>query len=244
MRRFTVAIATAVLAVALPFAVRGTGVPVFDASNLLQNTTTALKTVAMAAKQVEQYNLQLQQYANEIKQATGLADVARVYQQYQQTQQQLAQLYAQFGNSGNLQNYLNQFQNVAYWQQVPPQNYAQAANSSWNQNSQTQKQQNDAWAQALAQHQQLLQSDAARMEAAQRSAAGAGTELAAIQASSQLNAAVLNQLLQIHALLVQEQQALQTRQASGANDEAMRKAANQKFEGWTYKEGSGRTWQP
>jgi P-type conjugative transfer protein TrbJ len=189
----------------------------------------------MAAKQVEQYNLQLQQYANEIKQATGLADVARVYQQYQQTMQSLQSLYGQFQNGGNLQNYLNQFQNVNYWAQVPPANYPAAASASWNQNSQTQKQQNDAWAQMLAQHQQLLQQDAARLQAAQASANGADSQLAAIQASAQLNAAIANQLLEIHALLVKEQQALQARQATVANDEAMRKAASDQFYRSTYQ---------
>jgi P-type conjugative transfer protein TrbJ len=232
MRRAVIATAAAVLTVAVP---APAGVPVIDYSNLFQNTTTALKTVAMAAKQVEQYQLQLQQYANEIKQATGLADVARVYQQYTQTQQQLAQIYGQFSNGGSLQNYLNQFQNVQYWEQVPPANYPAAAQQNWAQNSQTQKQQNDNWALAIAQHQQLLEQDAARLQAAQQSAAGADGQLAAIQASAQVNAAVANQLMEIHALLLQEQQALQARQASQANDEAMRKAATDQFYRSTYQ---------
>jgi P-type conjugative transfer protein TrbJ len=223
----------AVLTAAVP---APAGIPVIDYSNLFQNTTTALKTVAMTAKQVEQYNLQLQQYANEMKQATGLADVARVYQQYQQTMQSLQGIYGQFANGGNLQNYLNQFQNVQYWEQVPPANYPAAASASWSQNSQTQKQQNDSWAQAIAQHQQLLQQDAARLQTAQQSAAGADGELAAIQASAQINAAIANQLLEIHALLVQEQEALQARQASQANDEAMRQAASAAYARPTYQD--------
>lgn len=217
---------------------------VIDTSNLWQNTTTALKSVAMAAQQVQQYQLQLQQYQNEMKQATGLADVARVYQQYQQTMQSLQSLYGQFANGGNLQNYLNQFQNVNYWAQVPPANYPAAAGASWNQNSQTQKQQNDAWAQALAQHQQLLQQDAARLQAAQQSAAGADGELAAIQAGAQINAAIANQLMEIHALLVQEQQALQSAQASRANEAAQRQAATNAWSQNTYQPAQEISYKP
>jgi len=238
MRRAVIVMTAAVLTVAVP---APAGIPVIDYSNLFQNTTTALKAVQSYAQQVQQYQLQLQQYANEVKQATGLADVARVYQQYQQTMQSLQSLYGQFGN---LQNYLNQFQNVNYWAQVPPANYPAAASASWNQNSQTQKQQNDAWAQALAQHQQLLQNDAARLQSAQQSASGADSELAAIQASAQINAAIANQLMEIHALLVQQQEALQARQASQANDEAMRQAASDAWSRGVYQPSSQKSFEP
>jgi type IV secretion system protein TrbJ len=241
MRRFTLAIVAAVLAAAAPLWAQWA---VFDASTFGQATITAAKTTASYAQQVQQYQTQLNQYANEIKQATGLADVARVYQQYQQTMQSLQSLYGQFGNGGNLQNYLSQFQNVQYWAQVPAANYPAAANASWNQNSQTQKQQNDNWAQMLAQHQQLLQSDADRLQAAQTSAQGADGQLAAIQASAQLNAAIANQLMEIHTLLVQEQQALQARQASQANDEAMRKAASDAWRQNTYTPAQEISYEP
>jgi P-type conjugative transfer protein TrbJ len=219
---------------------------VIDGSNLLQNTTTALNSVRSVAQQISAYNLQLQQYANEMKQATGLADIARVYQQFQQTQQQLQQLYGQFGNGGSLQNYLQQFQSVNYWSQVPPGNYSQAANASLNQNSQTQKDYNDGWAKGLAQHQQLLAQDAAALERAQTNANTAEGQMQAIQASAQINAAVAQQLLEIHALMVQQQEALQARQASQVNQEAMAKAYNDKLTGagTTYTAHDGKVWMP
>jgi type IV secretion system protein TrbJ len=226
-------------------------IPVTDYANTYQNTTTALnsvKSVAQGAQQlstqVNQYQTQLNQYANEIKQATGLAQAAQIYQQFTQTQQQLQSLYGMFGNGGSLQNYLSQFQNVQYWAQVPPGNYSQAANASWNQNSQTEKDLNDKWAQGLAQQQQLLAQDAAAMQRAQTNANTAEGQLAAIQASAQVNAAVAQQLLEIHALLVQQQEALQARQASQANEEAMGKALNDKIMGvgTTYTAHEGKVW--
>jgi conjugal transfer/entry exclusion protein len=68
--------------------------------------------------------------------------------------------------------------------------------------------------------------------------------LAEMQANAQINAAMANQLLEIHALLVQEQQALQARQASQANEDAMRKAASDRFNQWTVQPGSGELLRP
>jgi P-type conjugative transfer protein TrbJ len=228
-------------------------IPVTDYANTYQNTTTALnsvKSVAQGAQQiatqVNQYQTQLNQYANEIKQATGLAQVAQIYQQFTQTQQQLQSLYGMFANGGNLQNYLNQFQSVQYWQQVPPGNYSQSASASLNQNSQTQKDADDRWAQGLAQQQQLLAQDAAAMERAQTNVNTAQGQMQAIQASAQINAGVASELEQIHAMLIQQQEALQARQASQANQEAMAKAYNDKLTGagTTYTAHDGKVWMP
>ena len=244
MRRAFITIAAAVLAASVPHARAQWAVA--DAGNLVQNTTTAMNSVRSVAQQISAYQLQLQQYANQVKQATGLADVARIYQQFTQTQQQLQSLYSQFAGGGNLQQYLSQFQSVDYWAQVPPGNYSQAANASLNQNSQTQKNVDDNWAKALAQHQQLLQQDAAALERAQTNANTAEGQMQAIQASAQINAAVAQQLLEIHALLVQQQEALQARQASQANQDAMGKALNDRVMGvgTTYTAHEGKVWIP
>ena len=55
---------------------------------------------------------------------------------------------------------------------------------------------------------------------------------------------MLNQLLQIHALLVQEQQALQARQATVGNDEAMRKAATDAWTKNTYQPAKEISYEP
>jgi type IV secretion system protein TrbJ len=98
-----------------------------------------------------------------------------------------------------------------------------------------QKQFNDDWATSVAQHQQLLQQDAANLQRAQSSAQSADSMLAEMQANAQINAAMANQLMEIHALLVQEQQALQARQASQANEDAMRQAATERYLHWNYQ---------
>ena len=232
MRRVTITAATLAFLTAAPCARAQWAV--IDGSNLVQNTTTALKTVQMSLTQVQQYQTQLNQYRLQIMNATGLAQAAQIYQQYARTMQQLTSLYQQLGNPSALQNYLNQFQNVNYWTNVPAANFPATAAASQTQNSLTQKQANDAWAQALQQHQQLLTQDAAALTRAESNAQTAQGQLQAIQASAQLNAAVAKQLMEIHALLVQEQQALQARQGSQANDEAMRQAASAAYASPTY----------
>ena len=238
------ALTSAVLVAAVPLLSLGTGIPVVDVAAIGKLVQNGLTETQQLAQQIQTARNTLDTYVLAAKQATGLGEVARIYQQYQQTMQQLQSLYGQFANDGSLQNYLQQFQNVQYWEQVSPQNYAQAASSSWDQNSQTQKQYNDAWAQSLAQHQQLLQSDAANLQRAQGSAQSADSMLAEMQANAQINAAMANQLLQIHALLVQEQQALQARQASQANDEALRKAASEAYARPTYQPSSQDSFEP
>jgi type IV secretion system protein TrbJ len=231
MRRSVISITAAALCAAVPL--RAT-IAVIDYTAIGQLIKSGLTETQQLAQQVQTAENTLNAYTLAAKQATGLGEVAKIWQQYQQTMGQLQGLYGQFSNGGNLQNYLNQFQNVNYWAQVPPGQYNATAAQSWDQNSLTQKQQNDNWAQSIALHQQMLQQNAAQLQRAQSVANSTDSELAAIQSSAQLNAGIANELLEIHALLVQEQQALQARQASVANDDAMKQAASQKALTWTF----------
>ena len=53
-----------VLAIINPWSLIASGIPVFDASNMMQTTISAIQNVAAVAKQVQQYQTQLQQYQN------------------------------------------------------------------------------------------------------------------------------------------------------------------------------------
>ncbi|MBV8225709.1 MAG: P-type conjugative transfer protein TrbJ [Verrucomicrobia bacterium] len=211
-----------VLVAALPLASQG-GIPVIDYSNLLQNTTTALKQVAAYAQQVQQYQLQLQQYANQVK--NTVAPVAQVWQAAQGTMNSVLGTVNMFqGGQSQLQGYLNQFQNVNYWLSAPPGNYTyQTAGSI------AQKQANDAMVKGIVQQQAQIRADAATLEQLQSQASTADGQMKALVAANQLAALQQEQLLQIRALLVQEQQALAARGQTLANDEAMREAATEKF---------------
>jgi len=210
------------LVAALPLTSPG-GIPVIDYSNLLQNTTTALKQVAAYAQQVQQYQLQLQQYANQVR--NTVAPVAQVWQAAQSTMNSVMGTVNMFqGGQSQLQGYLNQFQNVNYWLSASPNSYTyQTAGSI------AQKQANDAMVKGIVAQQAQIRADAATLERLQSQASTADGQMKALYAANQLAALQQEQLLQIRALLVQEQQALAARNATLANEEAMREAATKKF---------------
>ena len=202
------------LVATLPLSSPGTGIPVIDASNLTQNTVTALKQVAAYAQQVQQYQLQLQQYANQIR--NTVAPAAQVWQAAQGTMNGVLGTVNMFqGGQSQLQGYLNQFQNVNYWLGASPNSYTyQTAGSI------AQKQANDALVKGIVAQQAQIRADAATLERLQAQASGADGQMKALMAANQLAALQQEQLLQIRELLLQEQQALVARNATLANDEA------------------------
>lgn len=221
MKKMILTSVAVVLVAALPISSPGT-MPVIDYSNLTQNITTALHQVSAYAQQVQQYQLQLQQYANQVRNTA--APVAQVWQQAQQAMNGVMGTAGMFQNGSALQSYLNQFQNVNYWLSAPPGNYTyQTAGSV------AQKQANDALVKGIVTQQAQIQKDAATLEQLQSQASTADGQMKALMAANQLAALQQEQLLQIRALLVQEQQALAARNQTLANDEAMREAATQKF---------------
>src|SRR5260370_3471097 len=121
MRRKVLTTVVFVLVAALPATSPGTGIPVLDVSNLVQSTTTALKQVQAYAQMVQSYQLQLQQYANMVK--NTVAPVAQVWQTAQGTMNGELGNVNMFQNDSQLQGYLSQFQNVNYWLSPPPSSY-------------------------------------------------------------------------------------------------------------------------
>src|SRR6516164_4105413 len=222
MKKMILTSVAVVLVAALPISSPGT-MPVIDYSNLTQNITTALHQVSAYAQQVQQYQLQLQQYANQIR--NTVAPAAQVWQQAQQTMNSVMGTVNMFqGGQSQLQSYLNQFQNVNYWLSASPSSYTwQTAGSM------AQKQANDALVNGIVAQQAQIRADAATLERLQSQASTAEGQMAALMAANQLVALQQEQLLQIRALLVQEQQALAARGQTLANDEAMREAATKKF---------------
>jgi P-type conjugative transfer protein TrbJ len=210
-----------VLVPALPLSSSGYTL-MHDPLNMIENTMTALHQVSAYAQQMQQYQLQMQQYANQVK--NTVAPAAQVWQQAQQTMNSVMGTVGMFQNGSALQSYLNQFQNVNYWLSAPAGNYTyQTAGSI------AQKQANDALVKGIVAQQAQIRADAATLERLQSQASTADGQMKALMAANQLAALQQEQLLQIRALLVQEQQALAARNQTLANDEAMREAATKKF---------------
>jgi P-type conjugative transfer protein TrbJ len=198
-------------------------IPTIDSANLVQNTTIALKQVASYAQQVSQYQLQIQQYENQLRNTA--APVAQVWQSAQSAMRGVMGTVSIFQNPSGLQSYLNQFQDYNYWLSAPSSNY----NAYQATGSVAQKQANDAMVNGIVAQQAQIQRDAASLQQLQSQASTADGQMKALSAANQLAALQQEQLLQIRALLLQEQQSLAARSQTDANDAAMRKAATEKF---------------
>jgi len=209
----------------LPVTSSGT-MPVIDYSNLIQNTTTALKQVAAYAQQVQQYETQILQYKNQLLNTLGIAPALQVWQQSQAVMNQIMALTSMFQNGSSLQNVLNQFQSPNYWLNTPVTSYPNQPPGGL-----TQYQATQAMFQGLAKQTQQIQADAATLQRLQSTASGAQGQMQALSAANQLAALEQAQLLQIRALLMQEQQALAAKNASSANSDAMHQGATQTYYG-------------
>jgi len=216
------------------------GIPVIDYSNLWQNTTTALnsvRSVAQAAQayatQIQQYQTQLLQLKNELLQATGIAQVAQVWAQVQQTWQQLQsvyQAYQSLTNGGGMQQYLAQFQTPSYYLNTPSiyyqPNYV---------GPQMEKQANDGFVKGIVLQEDALKQDATTVNRLMTSAQSVNTQLQALDAANQFAQMQNVQLMQIRAILLQQQQALAAKMQTDADDAARREAATEQYLHWNYQ---------
>lgn len=238
------ALATAVL---LSTAPAQAGIPVIDGTNLSQNIMTALESVAQTLKQIEQYSTQLQQYENQLQ--NTVAPAAYIWDQAQNTitnlQRATDTLNYYKTQLGSLDNYLAKFQDVSYYRAsscfqragcTADQRAALDANSVTT--SQALKKAHDAMFQGIDQQQSNLNNDAAQLQRLQAQAQGATGQMAAIGFANQLASNQANQLLQIRALLIAQQNALATRANADADKEAQRSAASKALRNGTLSRGT------
>lgn len=228
------------------------GIPVFDASNMAQNTVSALEAVSQTMKQLEQYTLQLQQYEDQIK--NSLAPAAYVWSQAQSTMNKLIELQDQLNyysrQSGDLDSYLQKFGNVNYYRDSPyfGANATEAQRQAFLESDElglnAQKNANDNVARTLEQQQTALRQDASNLENIQRNAQSAQGRLEAIQYANQFAAHQANQMLQIRALLMAQQAALNAKAETDAAREARRKVATDKALETNFQKSPQRNWMP
>ena len=230
--------AKAALAVALatgPFAAHAGGIPVIDGANLSQAVMTAIESVAQTLKQIEQYQTQLQQYENQLQ--NTLAPAAYIWDRAQSTINGLMSAVDTLNyykrQLGSVDAYLGKFQDVAYYRGSPCFSSAgcsDAERAVMEENrrlaSESQKKANDALFRGLEKQQDGLKADAHTLERLQSAAEGASGQLEAIGYANQLASQQANQLLQIRALLIAQQNAVATKMQADADLEAKQQAAH------------------
>ncbi|MBU5612650.1 P-type conjugative transfer protein TrbJ [Geomonas azotofigens] len=223
------------------------GIPVIDGANLSQNVVTALQSVAMTIKQVEQYRIQLQQYQNMLQNTA--APSTNTWDEAQATMRQLNSsinsLEYYRNQLGSIDNYLARFPDTAAYMNSPCYSPAGCAPEQWaamaesrNLADQSQKRANDALFRGLDLQQKNMVKDATTLQRLQGSAQGAQGQVEAIGYANQLASHMANQLLQIRGLLIAQQNVIATRNQAQANKEAQEAAAAAQL-----RKGTG-TFQP
>lgn len=214
------------------------GIPVIDGANLGQNLMTAFESVSQTLKQIQQYQTQLQQYENQLK--NTLQPTTQLWDNATTTMNRLRgaidTLEYYKTTLGTVDAYLGRFKDTAAYRNSPcytPQGCSQA---EWNAmkateilGSESQKKANDAVFRGLDAQQNNMESDARQLARLQTSATGAEGQLQAIGYANQLASHQSNQLLQIRALMIAQQNAIATRNQAVADREAKESAASEQI---------------
>jgi P-type conjugative transfer protein TrbJ len=253
-RKFLAAKVAAILAVSsIPGVVAPAyaGIPVIDGSNLSQNIVTAIENVAHTLKQIQQYQTQLQQYQNMLQNTTAPAQ--QIWDAATTTMNQLRgsidTLNYYKTSLGSIDAYLGKFKDTSDYRSSPcysvrgctPAEWA-AMKDSERLGSESQKKANDALFKGLDRQQDGMQADAAQLQRLQSAAQGSSGQLEAIGYANQLASHQSNQLLQIRALLIAQQNAIATRNQALADREAKEAAASAQLRTGTYRPSPATTW--
>lgn len=223
MKKTIIAITAAALVAAMPLTSPGTGIPVIDVSAIAQEIKQGLTQLQQYSTQLSAYQTQLLQFKNQVLNTTGIAQAQQIWQQSQQSINQVLSLTGVLQSSTGLQGQLGQFQNVNYWLNSAQLYTYQTAGST------AQKTANDAMVNSIVKQQQQITQDAAKLQALQTQAGSADGQMKALTAGNELAALQQQQLLQVRALLVSEQQAMAARNSTQASSEAQRQAASKQF---------------
>ena len=227
------------------------GIPVIDAAGLIQNTMTAMEAVRQTTQQIQSYQMQLQQYENQLQ--NTMAPTAYIWDQAQSTMNNLRAsidtLNYYKNQLGSTQAYLDKYQDVAFYRSSPCFSANGCTDQEWaamqeNQRlaSEAQKKANDAALKGLVQQQDSLVSDAQKLVQLQSGAQGADGQLAAIGFANQLASHQSNQLMQIRALLVAQQNVLVTQSQIDADEKAKKDAAREQARRSIYQQSPTRSW--
>lgn len=228
-----------------------TGIPVIDGANLSQNIMTAIEEVAQTLKQIEEYQTQLQQYENMLQ--NTMAPAAYVWDKATGTMNKLRgaidTLNGYKARLGSLDAYLDKFQDAAYYRGSPCFQKEGCTAEQWAAlrdrqlvGSEAQKKATDALFRGLDQQQDAMEADARTLERLQSGAQGASGQMQALGYANQLASQQANQLLQMRALLIAQQNAIATRQQALADREAQQQAASEMLRTGSFVPSHDRGW--
>lgn len=232
-------------------AIFGVGDIVFDPINNVSTLATSLDESAQTAKQIEQYKTQLLQYENMLKNTT--APAAYVWDQATTTMNKLRSsidtLNYYKNTLGGVDSYLSKFKDTAAYRDSPCYSISGCTDTEWaamkdseRLGSESQKMATDALFRGLDEQQNTMQTDASQLERLQSAAQSSTGQMEAISYANQLASHQANQLLQIRALLIAQQNAIATRNQALADREAKEAAASAQLRTGKFVKSSAKSW--
>jgi P-type conjugative transfer protein TrbJ len=243
-----IALALAVWPLSMP---ASAGIPVGDAPNLFQTSISAFNNVQQTFQQLMEYQTQLQQYEDQLR--NTMAPAAYIWDQAQDTINNLMSATDTLNyyktQLGSIDAYLSKFGDVAYYRGSPcysAEGCSAAERASMEENrrlaSESQKKANDALFRGLDRQQDALRTDSSRLEQLQSAAQSATGRMEALQFANQLASQQANQLLQIRGLLIAQQNAIATRNQALADREAQEAASAVQLRLGSYRPSPARIW--
>ena len=229
----------------------GSGIPTFDGAVLAPSVTGAISNMAQQLKQIEQYRLQLQQYVNMLQNTMNpglfICDNAQV------TMTQLSyvvdavsfnrQLY------GTVARFTGNFHDMAWYRNAQCFKEPGCSPSQWGLileneviGAQSQKKSIEALFRGLERQYDTLNLDSRRLKRLQLAAQTSNGQAEVMQHNNMLTSEGANQLMQIRAALLAQQNMEATRQQVQADREAMQMAADRNFRQPAYKPSTARIW--
>ncbi len=236
---------------ALPTVYAG-GIPVIDVTNIVQTTVSATESVSQTLKLIQQYQTQLQQYQNMLQNtmapSTYIWDNATVTMN--NLRNAIDSLAYYKATLGDVDTYLAQYGDLDYYEGTPcydPNGTCTAAEWQKLEDARSlgysaQKRANDALFRGLDKQQDAMQADAVTLEQLQAAAQGSTGQMEAIGYANQLASQQANQLLQIRALLIAQQNAATTRMQAQMAEEAKMVASGRKLRTGTFKNTPEKAW--
>lgn len=228
-----------------------TGIPTFDGAVLAPSLTGAISTVTQQLKQIEQYRLQLQQYINMLQNTMnpGLFIWDDAVTTMNDLRYMIDTLSFYKSMYGSVANFTGHFHDLAFYRTsrcftgggCSPQEWATILQNEAI-GAQSQNQSIKALFRGLERQQDTLGIDAQRLKRVQTAAQSTNGQVEAIQYANMLASEEANQLLQIRAALLAQQNMDAARAQAIADREAKEMAANRTFRSTTPQPSAIRAW--
>ncbi len=222
------------------------GIPVIDGGNLVQNIVNVIQAIMRTVKQIEEYSTQIDQYRTQIDQYSNqiqntMSPATNIWDDAVGTVNNLMASLDTLNyyktSLGSIDAYLQRFNDYDHY--LSNTMTDSELESLWKLSSQSEKRANDALFRTLDQQQDALVSDANQLRSLQTSAQSANGQNEYLGYANQLASQQINQLLQLRAIALAQNNALAAKMQAEADEIARDRATRQRLMNVDYVPLSG-----